>query len=529
MDIDSDIERLIELCDKYTTLNRLDSVLYYAGKLGELPGDRAFLYSNLYTGQSMVLSTGSPDAFVWLDRALSVSRLSTDTVALCKLYNAIAIYKIDSELNFYEGIDYFIKSLNLSGGSYPKQYLIALCNLAYAYYMRNDMAGLKYSEEAYRLAVEEGDGHIAFSSAVITAYQHYIRGDMDIAMDYLLETLSKTDVYGCHTEVYALYANILHTLGRDGEALDYYRKSVSHIGSATAVATIMAWLSYGTYLLDTGDYTGASSAIDSGIELAVRHRLYSWLYMLYLRKSQLQESVGDYREALKYFKMYQSESDSIFSLEREHSINELRLKYEAEQRENKLKEKELSLVRWQKKLWISVILSVFFASAAIGIFIYFRKREKMYGQMVRQRLEKLEKESVSLKGGGDSDKDERNSRIFGEIEKLMKEEKLYADPNLTIDRIAGIMKMNRTYISNAINSKTGGNFNNYVNTYRIDEAVRRLSDMNDNAPLKAIAMDIGYNHIQTFSSTFSKYIGMSPVKFREKSHEIKKERTVQNS
>lgn len=205
--------------------------MHYARMLGNLPGNRASLYSNLYIGQSIVLSTGGSEAMTWLNQAMSLSLQLKDSVALCKLYNAIAIYKIDSELNFYEGIDYFIKSLGISQSLSRKQYLIALCNLANAYYMRNDQAGLQYSEKAYNLAVESGDGHIAFNSAAITAYQYYIRGDMNTAMDYLREVLPETDVYGCHTEVYTLYANILHKAGNNKEALVYYRQAINHIQS----------------------------------------------------------------------------------------------------------------------------------------------------------------------------------------------------------------------------------------------------------------------------------------------------------
>jgi len=46
--------------------------------------------------------------------------------------------------------------------------------------------------------------------------------------------------------------------------------------------------------------------------------------------------------------------------------------------------------------------------------------------------------------------------------------------------------------------------------------VRRLSDVDDDTPLKALAQMLGYNHLQTFYTSFQSAIGMPPSKYREK-------------
>ena len=63
-------------------------------------------------------------------------------------------------------------------------YLVAQCNLANTYYMRNDPAGLKYAEEVCRLGTEWGYDYLAFGGAVISAYMHYMLGDQDRALEY---------------------------------------------------------------------------------------------------------------------------------------------------------------------------------------------------------------------------------------------------------------------------------------------------------------------------------------------------------
>lgn len=63
-------------------------------------------------------------------------------------------------------------------------------------------------------------------------------------------------------------------------------------------------------------------------------------YKLYQRISEAETALGRYREALDYFKSYHSQADSIFNVERERSINELRVKYDAERQENMLRKSE---------------------------------------------------------------------------------------------------------------------------------------------------------------------------------------------
>ena len=84
----------------------------------------------------------------------------------------------------------------------------------------------------------------------------------------------------------------------------------------------------------------------------------------------------------------------------------------------------------------------------------------------------------------------------------MQTEGVYRQNDLTIERLAERLDTNRTYISRAINQQAGKTFSSYVNSYRIDEAVRRLSDVDDDTPLKALAQTLGYNHLQTFYTSF---------------------------
>lgn len=532
-----DIDLLVEICSQYTMRSEFAAIHPYVSRLRRAGAahddERALMYADLFSGQSYLLAEGSDSTRIYLDRALIRGRQCEDPVALCRIYNALGIYAVSIETNYFGGIEYFLEAMEYArSASLNRFYLVAQCNLANTYYMRNDPAGLKYAEEVCRLGTEWGYDYLAFGGAVISAYMHYMLGDQDRALEYILRTLPDTDKFGYHTELYSLYANILHAQGDDAGAERYYLMALDHIDEKVVTAAVMTYLSYGTYLNDRGEYARAIPVLWQGIELSERSNNAVHRYKLYLRISEAETALGRYREALDYFKSYHSQADSIFNVERERSINELRVRYDAERQENMLRKSEIDLIRQQRRFQLLLLLLLFAVGISTVVYILYRRKDKMYKQIVRQQYEFLKKEKKAAQPAmpppgptspqtekPSPDRDDhavRDAELFARIEYLMQTEGVYRQNDLTIERLAERLDTNRTYISRAINQQAGKTFSSYVNSYRIDEAVRRLSDVDDDTPLKALAQTLGYNHLQTFYTSFQSAIGMPPSKYREK-------------
>lgn len=532
-----DIDLLVEICSQYTMRSEFAAIHPYVSRLRRAGAahddERALMYADLFSGQSYLLAEGSDSTRIYLDRALIRGRQCEDPVALCRIYNALGIYAVSIETNYFGGIEYFLEAMEYArSASLNRFYLVAQCNLANTYYMRNDPAGLKYAEEVCRLGTEWGYDYLAFGGAVISAYMHYMLGDQDRALEYILRTLPDTDKFGYHTELYSLYANILHAQGDDAGAERYYLMALDHIDEKVVTAAVMTYLSYGTYLNDRGEYARAIPVLRQGIELSERSNNAVHRYKLYLRISEAETALGRYREALDYFKSYHSQADSIFNVERERSINELRVRYDAERQENMLRKSEIDLIRQQRRFQLLLLLLLFAVGISTVVYILYLRKDKMYKQIVRQQYEFLKKEKKAAQPAmpppgptspqtekPSPDRDDhavRDAELFARIEYLMQTEGVYRQNDLTIERLAERLDTNRTYISRAINQQAGKTFSSYVNSYRIDEAVRRLSDVDDDTPLKALAQTLGYNHLQTFYTSFQSAIGMPPSKYREK-------------
>ncbi|MEL6560689.1 MAG: helix-turn-helix domain-containing protein, partial [Bacteroidota bacterium] len=71
-------------------------------------------------------------------------------------------------------------------------------------------------------------------------------------------------------------------------------------------------------------------------------------------------------------------------------------------------------------------------------------------------------------------------------------------------------------LSLVVNQKSGGNFNYFINGYRIEEAERLLiSKSHENQTIAAIAYEVGFNSISSFNTAFKKKNNKTPLTFRK--------------
>ncbi|MEM7085646.1 MAG: AraC family transcriptional regulator [Bacteroidota bacterium] len=100
------------------------------------------------------------------------------------------------------------------------------------------------------------------------------------------------------------------------------------------------------------------------------------------------------------------------------------------------------------------------------------------------------------------------------ISRLMLEEKLYENPNLTLSNVAESLDTYPKIISQAINNGFAMNFNDFVNKYRIEAVIERLKKGEHNSKtLLGIALECGFNSKATFNRAFKKYTALSPKEY----------------
>jgi len=117
---------------------------------------------------------------------------------------------------------------------------------------------------------------------------------------------------------------------------------------------------------------------------------------------------------------------------------------------------------------------------------------------------------------GKSDLDElEKRRRKEELLDLMDGQKPYLNPCLTMSGLARQLRISPRHLSQIINELFGRNFCDFINSYRIEESKRLLSDpVGEERSILDIAYDVGFNSKSTFNSAFKKHTGMKPSEFR---------------
>ena len=94
---------------------------------------------------------------------------------------------------------------------------------------------------------------------------------------------------------------------------------------------------------------------------------------------------------------------------------------------------------------------------------------------------------------------------------LMQVAQPWLEPELTLTELAQRLRTNAGFLSKVINTGCGQNFNDFVNTYRVAEARRKLADRRfAHYSLVGVALESGFNSKSTFNRVFKKLLGHAP-------------------
>lgn len=114
-------------------------------------------------------------------------------------------------------------------------------------------------------------------------------------------------------------------------------------------------------------------------------------------------------------------------------------------------------------------------------------------------------------------------QLFYQLQRVLEEEKLYLDPNLSLRQLSDRLNTNTKYLSQVVNHLAKNNFQHYLNTFRVREvAVKIIDDSYNNLTLFGIALQCGFKNKSTFYKVFREIMGTTP-KLYIKQHTNKKE------
>lgn len=111
---------------------------------------------------------------------------------------------------------------------------------------------------------------------------------------------------------------------------------------------------------------------------------------------------------------------------------------------------------------------------------------------------------------------EQSDHIYAKVLRLIVDEKQYQNPDLTLKSLSESLNVSPQILSQVINQKSEKNFNNFINTFRIEESRRLLHlDESKNKTVASIAYEVGFNSISSFNTAFKKQTGETPMTYRQ--------------
>ena len=541
----NDLEALLFLCEYYLKQGNYSKTITYAEYMKNLSEGQQDLFiqlnAHLYLGKAQTMSGREKMARKNLDSALELATYLKNDTLLCETYGAWGEYAANMEADYYEAIRWIYKGIELAQHKHLQpEYGLLLSQLANTYYLKRDGNGLKYALESYELGHHLQDIYLTYSGAIQSAYMYFLKKQYPQAMNYVQEAEDLMTRHNFHNQAHTfnLLGQLLNELGHPSQAIEYFKKAMKDKQTSQTSAIVYAHLGYAHSLMQQGKYTDATALLKQGIAIskarthaAHRNELYETLSLCY-------EKMHQYREALHAYKNFRIENDSITGEDKERDLEEMRYRYDIERQENIIKQGKLEMMQKEQNLQqLSFILAIIILVLGLLYYLYNRKN-KLYLSIVKQNQEAIKRESelarrihelenqnnASNKYASSSLTDEKSTALFRRLEHIMRDEKIYKDNTLTKDKVSEILGTNRTYLSRIINEQAQTSFTHYINRFRIEEAVRQLSDPSNDIPLKALAAELGFNSISTFYNLFQASVGMTPAQYRSKVLKIEKTR-----
>ena len=105
--------------------------------------------------------------------------------------------------------------------------------------------------------------------------------------------------------------------------------------------------------------------------------------------------------------------------------------------------------------------------------------------------------------------------IFNKTIELVNTEKYYLNKSVKLSDLARELSYNERLVSRAINKYGSGNFNKFINSFRIEYSKELLTGGKfDHYTIEAIAEECGFSNKVSFYNAFKSETGMSPTQFR---------------
>ena len=212
--------------------------------------------------------------------------------------------------------------------------------------------------------------------------------------------------------------------------------------------------------------------------------------------------------------------DKIFSEQNARALHEMQVRYEVRERELVIaQQKEAIRQQYIRNILLTIVIIVIIILFAVIVFFQRRKVQNIT-HIVQQyeALAKLKKESDLEKTAKKAN--DASEKLLQDLLHLFESEKIYRRQGLDLAAVTEMLNSNRSYLSYAISQSKHKNFTEFVNSYRIEEAVELIKEQDKGGKyasytIQAIAEMVGFNSPSSFYAAFKQVVGVTPMEYKK--------------
>ena len=305
-----------------------------------------------------------------------------------------------------------------------------------------------------------------------------------------------------------------------------------------------------------GDYPRAIAALKQSEKIAVDLEMKDCKLEVYGMLAQYYQQLGDRNAREHYYDRYTMLKDTLTNYQQLASVSEMEFRGEL-----KDMEQEMAAMKQHREVMniVTLISLAFLLVLLVMLYLVYRKNgeltrsnQSLYQKNVemlraeeeerRMRRQLQDKESHAeddnrpTDGGdangnaGDEDtdddaavkyksshlSDDDKQQLLAHILEVMDTDDEIFSPDFSLERLAMLSGSRYKYVSQVINEHYQQNFNNFLNSYRIKEACKRMGDIEHygNYTIEAISESVGFKSRSTFVTSFKRITGLTPSQYQ---------------
>ncbi len=472
-----------------------------------------------------------PAAIAGINKSISIFERVNDTIKLAQSYKDLGdIYHSQGD-NEQTSVEYLLKAIRLSETAGADK-ITAACynNLALAYRKLEDY-GKAASFLVLSIELKKKLGNIKslvysyVNMGIIYAHSSH----PDKAIEFYNKALQIAEDFDNKVHIAAINNNLSliykerKEFGKAKQSILAALRSFREINDGVGIS--ISYYNLAELEKERQNYNKGMQYVQRCLEKALEIDAAEQLLDAYKILYELYSNNGKFKEAFEYLSMYKEKSDSVFNEQKHEQIADMQTKYETEKKVQQIEllEKEQLLsdsIIEKQSITIYSAAGILIISIVFSVVVYrqYKMTLEANKELVKKNLELMKSENslneLNKEPGKYSDKVKQE--ILDKLNKLIKEEKIFKTPKLSIDSLAKQLNTNRTYLSEIINEVYDSNFNQFINAMRVIEARKMLIDPEfEICTIEAIAGEVGFSSKSVFHKSFKQFTGISPSFFRK--------------